>query len=139
MRSVRSAHRIARGHDLVERLARPMPLRDRPPETLALRLDVAEQRLLVETRRPAVLHERLAVDDDGLDVAAAAAVDQRLDRIVHGAVVQMAQVHDDDVGLGARRQPAEVVAPEMARAAARRRVEDVLRPGAPEAYAGGAP
>ena len=55
---------------------------------------------------------------------------------MHGAVVHLEQVDDDDVGLRSRRQPAEVVAPEMARAAERGGVEDVLRPPDPEALVG---
>ena len=113
-----------------------MPLRDGVPETLALDLHVAQQRFLVDARRPAAFHECLAVDDDGLDVTAGAALDQRLDRIVHGAVVELAQIDHDDIGLRARRQPAEVVAPEVARAAERGGVEDVLRSAHPEASVG---
>src|SRR5207244_3749239 len=83
--------------DLGERLAGPVPLRDGLPQALALGLDVFQQRLLVDPRAPTVLHEHLTVHDDGLDVAPAAALDDRLDRIVHRAVVQVTQVDDDDV------------------------------------------
>src|SRR5712692_7364056 len=87
---VRAAYRVAWRHDLVERFAGPVPLGDGLPQALALGLHVVQQRLLVDASGPAALHEHLAIDDDGLDVASAATVDERLDRIVHGAVVQVA-------------------------------------------------
>src|SRR3989442_15330951 len=71
-------------------VCRSSAIGDGLPQALALGLHVVQQRLLVYASGPAALHEHLAIDDDGLDVASAATVDERLDRIVHGAVVQVA-------------------------------------------------
>src|SRR5215831_15467023 len=71
--------RVARRDDLVERLGGPVPLRNRVPEPFAFRLDVAQERLLVDANGATVFHQRLAVDHHRLDVASAAALDERLD------------------------------------------------------------
>src|SRR2546430_4741264 len=108
-------HGVARRHDVIERLAAPVPLRDRAPETLALGLDGGQEGRLVHASGLAAVDEHLAVDDDRLDVATRAALDERLDGVVDGTVVRLEQVDDDDVGPRAPPHSAEDVAAQPAR------------------------
>src|SRR5256886_8356754 len=91
-------HGVARRHDVIERLAAPVPLRDRAPEALALGLDGGQEGRLVHASELAAVDEHLAVDDDRLDVATRAALDERHAWGVDGAVVRLEQGGDRESG-----------------------------------------
>src|SRR5207244_652463 len=96
-RGIAIAGTPGRVREVVERLSAPVPRPDRAPETLALGLDGGQEGRLVHASGLAAVDQHLAVDDDRLDVATRAALDERLDGVVDGAVMRLEQVDDDDV------------------------------------------
>src|SRR4030095_10709829 len=70
---------------------------------------LGEHLLLVGPLETSPFDEDLAVHDDGVDVAPGAGVDERLDGIGVERAAEVVEVDEQDVGLGALRQPAEVI------------------------------
>ena len=79
------------------------------PGALGAGLSLGEQLFVVDARRAAVFDDDFAIDEDGFDIGAAAVFDQGVDRIAYRAVTRGAQIDDDDVGLGADGEPAQIV------------------------------
>src|ERR1700737_2517315 len=103
-----------------------VPARPAAPHALSGRLGARAQLREIDAGNAAVLHAYFPVDNDGLHIVANAAIDEALDRIAHRAEAQGATAverNDDDVRLGAGREPADVVAPERACAAQSRGLE----------------
>src|SRR5262245_56686184 len=98
---------------LVRRAAVRIPVLPAAPDPLAGRLRLPSQLGHIDAGDAAILHPHHAVDDHGVDIVADAAVDKALDRIAHrpeAKRVAAAEINDDDVRLGARSQPPDVVA-----------------------------
>ncbi len=134
--SIRARERI-RAH-LVGGAAVRVPVLPAAPHPLAGGLCLRAQRREVDAGDAAVLHAHHAVDDDGVDIVTDAAIDQALDRIAHrphAQAVTAAEIDDDDVGLGAGREPADVRASDRMRAAQRRRLEHLRGGGSLEVAA----
>ena len=70
-----------------------------------------------------VVHDGLAIHNDGLNIARDAAIDQAADRITHRTIVQRTLLHDDQVGFRTRAQTSQVMAAERCSAAKRRRMK----------------
>jgi hypothetical protein len=102
-----------------------VPLGNGAPQTIGLGLGLGQQRALVQADDVAVFHDAAAIDDHLVDVVRGPALHQRLDGIAIGAHAEAAHVDQHDVGLGPRRQPAQVVAAQRAGAAQRDGREDV--------------
>ena len=119
--------RAGRNRDhLVGRAAVRVPVLPIAPDLLAGRLCLRPQFGEVDARDATVFHARHAVHDHRVDVIADAAVHQALDRVAHRAEtkrIAAGQADDDDIGLAAGRQPADVVASDRTRAAERCRLE----------------
>src|SRR5712692_791029 len=105
---------------LLRGAAERVPFGQPGPYFLPRLLSFAADRREVDTGNPALAHAHDAVDDQGLDVVADAALHETLDRIAHGAEAQgiaPAEIDDQEIGFRPRGQPAEIVAPEGTRAA----------------------
>src|SRR5439155_3348622 len=103
-----------------------IPLGQAPPDLFPRLLRGPAQRGEVDAGDHAVAHADDPVHHDRLDVVADPALDQALHGIAHRAIAERAtarQIDHDDIGAGARREPAEVVAPERAGASERGRLE----------------
>src|SRR5215213_7618063 len=85
----------------------------RQPDRIPERLAVAR---LIHRLGLAIIQERLAVHHDGDDVLLRTALDERLDRVADGAVVQARLIDDQQVSFGAWREPAKVFAAKKLRA-----------------------
>ena len=118
-----------RRHNAVQVIPTPMPGRDSLPGPMRGALRLGIHLGLVANHRLPPLHQRLPIHDHGLDVPAVAIVNQRFDRIMVRRRGHMVEVDDQDVGLGARAQAAEILALDEFAAGEGGRVEDVT--GAP--------
>ena len=72
-------------------------------------LCLGEDLLLVQGEDLAVLHHQFAVDDGVVDIAGGDRLHQGADQVVGGEDVGLLDVDEDDVGLLARLQAAQVV------------------------------
>src|SRR5262249_55834845 len=84
-----------------------IPILPAAPDPLAGSLRLCPQLGEVDAGDAATLHAHDAIDDDGFDVVADAAIDQALDRIAHRAEAQRVaagEADDNDVGLGPGRR-----------------------------------
>src|SRR5207237_6963790 len=97
-----------------------------PPYTFPRRLGFSAHGGQVDAGNDAIAHAHHAVDDDGDDVVADAALHQGFDRIANrpeAEAVPRLEIDHHDVGLGAGSQATEILTPERAGAAERRRLE----------------
>src|SRR6185437_10274007 len=103
-----------------------VPIRQRRPDHLARSLRFGPDLAEVDAGNDAALHADLAVDDDGIDIVADAAIDHAPDRITHRAVAQRiaaGKIDDDDVGERAGREPPEIITADRFRTAQGRGLE----------------
>src|SRR4029453_15573136 len=113
--------------------ARPVTAGPFVPRASSARLGLNEKLIVVDPRRASFVDDGFSIDDNCLDVRPATILDQSVDRIAHRAVTRRSKVDDNDVCLGSRRQPSQIVTPEGGGPANRSRVEQIGR-RAPEAF-----
>src|SRR5262245_45228460 len=80
--------RIGPGAGLLVGAAERVPLRECVPDLLGRRLGLRAQLGEVDARNDGAFHHHLAVDDDGVDVVADAALHDALHGIAHRSVAQ---------------------------------------------------
>src|SRR5262249_32830411 len=80
--------RIGPGAGLLVGAAERVPLLERIPDLLGRRLGLRAQLGEIDARNDGAFHHHLAVDDDGVDVVADAALHDALDGIAHRSVAQ---------------------------------------------------
>src|SRR4029077_15897621 len=81
------------------------------PSAIGSSLSLSEKLLVVDPRRASFLDDNFSIDNDGLNVRAAAVLDQRVDGIAYRPRTCCSEIDDDDIGLGSRCQPSQIVAP----------------------------
>src|SRR3989442_12096232 len=73
----------------------------------------------------AVVHDDLTLHDHRLNIAFDTAIDQGADRIAHRPIVQRTLIDNDQIGLSAKAQAAEVMTAERQSATKRRRMKSL--------------
>src|SRR5262245_29551424 len=91
--------------DLFDASSRPVTAGPIVPSASSARLSLSEKLIVVDPSGASLVDDDFSIDDDGLNIRAAAILHQSVDRIPHRPIARRSQVDDDDVCLGARRQP----------------------------------
>src|SRR3989304_5873936 len=117
-------------NDLLDGSAAPIPCSPVVPGASRSRFSLLEKLVIVDARRPAVLGYNLAVDDDRFYIRAVAVFHQSVDGIAHRTVARRAQVDNNQIRFGSRRDFAEIVPAQLSSAADRGGIENIRRTGA---------
>src|SRR5579883_1286076 len=120
-------HLICPRHQLGDAAARPIELRHLFDGAALRRFEARRGVGIVEGERLAVPHHLSPVDEDLTHGALARGVDEAADRIVKRPHRRMRHIDEDEIGLGAGSEAADILAPQRLGAADRRRVEEVGR------------
>src|SRR5262245_60361033 len=104
--------RKCRWIDLFDGSSRPVTTGPIVPCAISACLGLSEKLIVVDPRRASFVDDNFSIDDNCLDIGPATILDQSVDRIAHRPVTRRSKVDDNDVCLGSRRQPSQIVTPE---------------------------